>query len=425
MAFAGTTLKITGSTAFRKSLYAAIINQLGNGTVKVAYVASASGLASANQATFLNTTTGDCVQCCMAGSVGGVHWVSNLPTQINPAPSIDGSGNPTTSTTAWISAATVTASGTTASTTGDPATISGGFYLGTQSGIPAGDYDAAAPAQVCMSDSLQSSTPYAAGTNDAALTDPINATTGVGVVTFVWAKGQDYSDVDTASPGGYARFTNMTDLQFQELEANGSEPLSFFTGNPADHAVEVDLTGRDFDSGTRVSVFAQAFQGPFNASVNTPAIQMQGLNSTNADVGTGGAAPITQINAFATETSGYSSGGQVKTLLLASIAPTTVGFNGSPVILVGYLGTGDNPGSALDLTNSGIPFSATACEEGQYSWWTYEHMYYDNNRISTNQKTLASGIAGLINTTYADIAGLKNSSMNCSRSDEGVAIVPN
>jgi hypothetical protein len=416
-ASAATTLKITGSTAFRKALYAAIINKLGNGTVKVAYVASASGLGSANQATFVSSDGNTIVQCCMAGSVGGVHWNGHNP-PINPATAIDGSGNPVGSNVAWISAATVASSGATASTSGDPAVIAGGAYLGTQSGVATSTWDPAAPANVDMSDSYQDSTPYsefAAGMD--ALTEG-NSGNLPGVVAFTWAKSLDYANVDSAAPGGYGRFTNMTPLGFQNLEAEGIAPLSIFTGVASDSAVDVVLTGRDFDSGTRLCTMAESFGSPVLGPVDTAAVQYFGLNASNGDVGLTGTGPTTHLQAFATETEGYSSGGSVKNLLLASIASGSVDANGKPFILVAYLGLSDNPSTAQDLTHDGYAYSPAAIEAGQYTYWTYEHMYYDlatAGRISSAQQGVADSIDALMNSTYADVSGVNINSMNCDR----------
>jgi len=121
------TIKVTGSTAFRKATMAGIINHLGQGgaTVRAAYVASASGLGSANQATFTNGT--DTVQLCMAGSVGGIEWVT---AQANVRTGITSSDLPTQ---AWIA---VPANWTTwAAATVTGTAVGGGSYLGTKTGV--------------------------------------------------------------------------------------------------------------------------------------------------------------------------------------------------------------------------------------------------------------------------------------------------
>ena len=404
------TVRITGSTAFRKATLAAIVDQLSTGgkTVRAGYVASKTGLNGANQATFTNGT--DTVQCCFAGSVGGVDWVlnqSNVRTGVTSA-DLD--------TRAWIAVpanyATAWATASTALAATD------GTYIGTNSGVALSTFTAAGPATITMSDSFQSSTPfyYDAGFADMQGKD-------VGVVTFIVAKGLEQPGLPS---GSYARLTNITGLQFQALASAGFLPLSFFTGDTTnDSSVNVVLVGRDADSGTRLCSFAEAGYG----SVNTPAKQYRAFDASSNDVGTVSTAGAIKTLTLVGGTDGYSSGSMLKTVLGKAIDSTaTVG--GNKFILVGYAGTNDTPGAAQQLTWNGCSFSAANVQQGAYSFWSAQHMY----RLPTVSEdvdglftvyttdaaaTIADSIATKIISTYATNAGLKLSDMQVKRDFEG------
>ena len=399
-----TTLKITGSTAFRRALYASVVNQLGSGTVKVAYVGSSLG--GANQATFTNGT--DTIQCCMAGSVGGVNWIVN---NVNVATSIGGN-----TAQAWISLSSNGGSATwaTASVAGSaPYAVSGGTQNAT---VASATFDAASAADVAMSDSYQDSTAFSSAATGITLND-VNG--GVGVVTFVWAKGTNHPDVAAAS---YNRLTNMTTLGAQNLIANGIAPLAAFTGNDSDLGIDVVLVGRDNDSGTRLAAFAETATG----DVNTNAVQYKafdGAGGTGNDVGTVGAAgPILSL-VQTSGTGGYASGGNVKNVLLKSITAGTHDANGNPFVLVGYLGTGDTPGAGQELTYNGVANTNNGVMRGADTFWTLEHMLYKST-LAAAKATLADSCASGMTATYAPASGVLVGSMQVVRSQEGAVVNP-
>ena len=105
---------------------------------------------------------------------------------------------------------------------------------------------------VAMSDNFQGSTLFNRtflGVTYNTMTD-----TPIGVVTFKWVASNGF-------PG-----TNITDTQAQQLWGAGFAPLALFTGNATgngtvrngDQLKVVYATGRDPDSGTRLSAFADA-----------------------------------------------------------------------------------------------------------------------------------------------------------------------
>lgn len=412
------TIKFTGSTAFRKATFAATIDYLNGAAnttpVYAAYVASAgsaTAIGGTNQVTFTNGT--DTVQFCVAGSVGGVEWVT---TQVDVRTGLTANdvaarawiARPANYATAW---STVSYSGTTPAT----ATITGGTYLGTNSGAPAATWEAASAAQACMSDSFQGSTPF-----DAATTGVDMADNQVGVVSFILAKGLKGATVPQAS---YDRFTNMTGLQFQALASNGTASLALITGNSADTGVTVALIGRDTDSGTRLVTFAETAFGPVTAF----ATQYRAFSSGNVDCGltTG---TIDHLTSAGDGLAGYPSGGQLKKVLQSTNAIT------APTILVGYAGIADTPGAAQQLNWAGVPYSDAAVLLGNYSFWAYQHMYtlpagvanpYNSYVMPQSKVDLANAIAVKMADT-AVMSGTKLADMQCVRYGvEGTVISPN
>jgi hypothetical protein len=395
--FAVTNLHITGSTAFRKAMYTSLVTKLGGtANCKVVFVGAANGLLGSNQATFRNAATGETVYCCMAGSVGGVNWVAN---QI---PAATGVGAPTGS--AWLS---ITANGTATAPSADLTT--GGTPVAAGSAV----FDGAQVADVTMSDSLQSSTPFNYTGVKKLITKP------AGIVTFTFAKGlQDTSGITAAQ---YAAVDNMTPLAFQNLASLGSAPLSMFSGVEADDTVEVVLTGRDDDSGTRLAAFAETGLG----TVQAGNVQYQAFNSSNADVG-GLAAPgaIDHLTPFATSSLGYSSGGKIKNVLKSTQVGALDG-NGVPFVLVSYLGLGDTPGATQQLNYNGVPYSAAAVTSGQYTFWTKEFLMYRSDKINAvdaNNLTFATALATVISTNAPISGGIHVGDMQVDRSFEGGVI---
>jgi hypothetical protein len=88
-----------------------------------------------------------------------------------------------------------------------------------------------------FSDVYQSTTPI-----DNEVLNPVGAS-AVGVVTFTMM----------ANEGAPANLNNVTIQQARTLWFNGIQPLSLFTGDPADSGLYVFATGRNDGSGTRAA----------------------------------------------------------------------------------------------------------------------------------------------------------------------------
>jgi hypothetical protein len=215
----------------------------------------------------------------------------------------------------------------------------------------------------------------------------------VGIIPFKWFKN------DGGAPG----LTNMTNLLGRALYSSlGELPLSQFTGVPADSATTVYCTGRNADSGSRVTTLAELGYGVFNR-----------VNQYDGTV-VGGA--ITALTFKGNV--GYSSGSGVAGLLSGTYTGGTV---------VGYLGASDwasaVSGGATELTWNGVPYSAQAVQEGRYTFWGYLHM----NRMTLEGNSLAFYEAlrdALKNNPSSVILSDDDTIMKVRREGDGAPVAP-
>ena len=407
---AQTVLKVTGSTAYRKATYAAILRTLGN-TAQGTYVNdnSVASLDGASQAVITGTIqatdgslnllspgTSVVIQTAFAGSVGGVQVVTLGQTTI-PGMTVSGTSTAIDSAHTWLS---------TSGNTLSPLTLTASNGISGTTGI---DFASAtfestpAAAVVAMSDTLQGSTP----TPTPALAELVKS---LGVLEFSYVKGPNHPDIPAAS---YAAFTNITNLQAQALLAVGSLPLSAFTGVATDSVYDVLLVGRNNDSGTRLTAEAESGYG-FNQT-----------ESLFAPVFTG--SDITSVSAVGNV--GYSSGSNVAKALNHAALTGVVDANNKPFILVGYLGKSDkntattatasitNPGTLL--TWNGQSLSDTNIAEGKYSFWSYEHIFSKKTGLVVAQTNEIKNIGAEIIANTSIINGIPTNLMFVFRSVEG------
>jgi len=413
---ANVTLKITGSTAFRKAEYAGIVDWLtsNSATVTGAFVTdSGASLNGANQAVFVGSFGGNTytIQTGQGGSTGGLRYTVQ-------GPSVFASIKPDGSLTnkVWVSA----------SNTLSAITLSGGQATGgTSYTTAAATFDAPARADITLADTYQDSTQWNSS-DYAALTEIYGG--ALGVQGYVFAKGKQYSNVDAAA---YARFTNLQPNAFQHLAQNGVAKLSLFTGNSLDTGIDVVLVGRDYDSGTRCVSFYETNYG----NDTTTAVQYRVQDSANIDVGDGTSAGNVDHFVLATDPNGdglagYNSGGYVKNVLNKA-GSTVLSPNGNPAIVLAYVGTGDVPSVASQILSfDGVAQSTSAIAYGNYTFWAPEHLYYialsGAYTTAGTQKFAAKGIADKIRTTdIVASSAVAISAMLSSRSGEGQVIVPN
>ena len=375
-ASAQTVIHITGSTAFRGATHTAIGHILNAGYT-VGY--SGATVNGAAQAVFSGTTvTGNVpvvIKTSWSGSVGGMQQLA----QLSPA-----------------------------------LTVSTWLQTGLTGGGLTGPYDPAAPADITMSDSFQSSTAFF-GTGFATLVDNI-----VGVAPFVWVKG---SSSDSGVSASLANVTNITPVLARLLLSNGSAPMSQFTGTAADSAYDLAVVGRDEDSGTRLDAYADCGFGVFGSPLQYQATVTSG--ATTAIIPW----PANTVNGilYSVGHSGYSSGGNLATALNATVASSATDPFGNKFALIGYAGTSDantvNAGGN-NLTYNGVPYSAANVQQGRYTFWSYEHLMY-RSTLAASSITVAQLIAQQILTTDATVSGILFGSMAVSRTVEGGIVTHN
>lgn len=381
-----TYVRITGSTAFRAGVSSALYQLFGGSAASKWDAASNHTLASGNVYAYdtANNFTGSNYQI-ISGTVPGI--TGKVIVKTNWSGSVGGIIVVTTGT-----AIPFYGDSTTMSQTGANVASSGNLT------------DTTHTADIAMSDGFQTSTAY----TDPALTD-----NQVGVVTFQWC-----GSVGTP-------FTNLTTQMAQVLFQNGQLSLAMFTGNHADEQSGSDnviyALGRDDDSGTRLTALAECGLGALSGVFQwQPSIS--GTNVTSQQPW-----PTTTLYNGVVDISpngGYVSGGGVSTALKANTSAL-----GSKAYYVAYLGTGDSAGAiaggAQALKWNGVDYSVAAVEEGQYTFWGYEHML--DNGLTADQQTLASDIAATIDSTTAiqSGVGLPLSAMQVFRGNDGGQVQQN
>ncbi len=389
LASAQTVIKVTGSTAFRKAAYFAIVDSL-NSPKGAAIGGSSGNMEGAGRAVITGTlksgsSAGQAVvfEVAWAGSVGGVQVLTqNLSTLPGAA---------FTAAQTWLNSSNSLGSLVANSSTGH---ITGYTEI---TGTPA--FDAASTADATMSDSFQSSTSFQNPVlNDYQ--DPAAIVSGVGVVEFVWTKGVQHPSIPTAS---YNALTNASPLALQNLLANGIVPLSVFTGNNADEAYDVVLVGRNNDSGTRLDAEAETGYG-FSQSET----QYQPVGN-----------PVSSLTSVGNN--GYASGGNVATALNTPISASATDANGKPFVLLGYVGINDNNSvnsGNNKLAYTGVAYSQPAIREGQYTFWSYEHLLTRTTLSGVKLNAVQLYGTTLVNTD-ANLSGVTLSTMNVLRTIEG------
>jgi hypothetical protein len=408
---AQTEVYITGSTAFRGNAADAIRNIYDAvPAVQIAWSNNGTSLEAANQAIYVGNIGGVStnVHTSWSGSEAGIQTVAGAPTfNVNFLPD---------------------------STC--PTNCSGGSGTSVAAGT-----DAHVP-QVAFSDTFQSTSQFNGTFNSvsyASLGEAAGTSAGhgspVGVVIFKWC----------ASNG--APFTNMTSELARALYSNGRRPLALFTGNNADESKLVVAMGRNPDSGTRLTSFAETGIGALST-----VSQFQPQDSTSTLVKTTNATiskfvvwPQETINGITVTPfhSGYSSGGDLSKAMRAVTTdpvPVTVGlttgsYAAANLTRVAYLGTSDADGNLLNgTTNVGVELSfngvslgnvggnynnSTVLTEGNYTFWGYEHVLYNTSTIASDVKLVADTLATRIHDFDSP---LLLSNMKVQRTGDGLTV---
>ncbi|MBS0659359.1 MAG: hypothetical protein JSR82_14050 [Verrucomicrobia bacterium] len=415
-ASAQTTVRFTGSTAYRANTHAAIRAQFDLNTLSEAYVGTLSGSRYAVFSGTLLSGGTAVIKTSWSGSEAGIKAVAG-PAASNLIAFLPDSVLPTS-----------------------------GAFPRTNSAATNAQATESANADVAMADTFQSTSAYFgrfSGANYVTLIEAdIDPTAGVnrsavGIVPFKFL----------ANAGSPAGLNNLTGQLARALFANGSLPLNVFTGNPADAAANVFAIGRDPDSGTRLTAFAESGVGAlatvvqyepraFSAAGNAVVrITSTTTGSTTPAGGVLDASTFTTVwpagvvngNNVGLGNGGYASGGDLSRALTFT--------SPSANYLVSYAGVGDadtviaNNG-VRELAYNGVtlgrPVSpatyndVTALTNGLYTFWGYEHMYY-RSTLNVNAQGLADRVAQNLYTTNAQVFV---SSMQVSRSTDGGIVAP-
>ncbi len=227
----------------------------------------------------------------------------------------------------------------------------------------------------------------------------------LGIAPIQWAVGKLSS--------GTSPITNITQQTAFTL-INGPTPVAFFDGNAADANKYAILVGRSEDAGARTVPLAEAQSG-FGQSVqqyqltfaNNQTVEASSTTTQTGGVGstvTGASlwpanAPLNtepSVNWNSQGHSGYTLTTDLVNALSAS-NPVVVGtgtnqvnfsipgetgaHTPTSVYLVGYAGPADIAGisGATALSYNGVPYSVAAVQSGQYTLWSFAHLYYFNS----------------------------------------------
>ena len=245
-------------------------------------------------------------------------------------------------------------------------------------------------------------TPTDAGVPDAAIATIFESSTTstdtlddrqVGVAPFMFL----------ANKG--STITNMTSQAFRAIYGAGVAVKSLFTGNIADRDTYIYGVGLNGSSGARAIAMAETGYGIFKA------VQQYTVTTSGGT--------LTAVN-YITDPGGYSDGGA----LTAALSNTSDENDPNVGIVVGYAGIADVTADNVQLTYNGVAYSADAVYSGQYTFWSYSHVY-TSARIygatSGDDLLRKNWITYLGNTLLATpgAAGLDLSLMKVNRAGDG------
>ncbi len=429
---AQTVLRITGSTAASANVIIAVSNLAWDGGTYQAAFIGGTDLSADKIVLFKGSIGGvaTTIKTSFNGSEAGMESVAGSI----PLPALQNFLDDTTPTV----------------------TIAVGSHIGTGSDAPSSHQTDTAVPDVAMSDTFQSTSQFynnsltlnapQAGSHSFAILNPATTngvdTTGiVGVVPFKFC----------ASRG--ATITGVTAQQIQAIFTSNRTSLSLLTGNPSDAGTKSNGkylygTGRNPDSGTRLTTFAETGLGALHAVTQyQPSSTSGGAQITTAGGSVGFNVPFPggDVNYITVNSpnNGYSSGGKLAAAINndTSTMVTAGGYTGGTY--VAYIGTNDcdpqitgSPSTGIvELAYNGtllgkptgVAGDATYNDKqvlttGKYTFWSYEHMYYRAATSGTAAGSLADVLAGTLYSTYAPVL-LTN--MTSSRATDGGTVKPN
>lgn len=378
-ASAQTVVRITGSTAYRNATEDAVKLILSPG-----YVWGGVGkLIGGTQLIFSGTlaTTGNApviILTSFTGSEGGIYNLYNPSTP------------PANATYIAHDAAHL-------------ALLTGAGYTGFTEAADATDLTAA---DIALADTFQNASPFGKA---GSLVD-----TKVGIVAFSWFGAPNNDSI-----------TNITAHQAQAA-LSGQATYALWNNASADRDVKVHVVGRDPDSGTRDNTLLETGAGVLAAVQQFTGIGVAYTYNTSTSAFSAGYSgdtlyPAETVNgsSLAAGQGGFSSGGSVAAL----VADQTINAVDD---IIGYIGTADSLPLLVPQAHTGnvlVPISwegvayasagstvfATAFNEsaitsGQYTFWSYEHLFVTPATVSAAgvNYTVAQQIENLfLNTASA------------------------
>ena len=256
---------------------------------------------------------------------------------------------------------------------------------GQNNSAPLAAASAETVSEIGFSDVFQTSTEFT--------TNTLASEVQVAVLPFVFMKND----------GAPAGLTNMTPSLFRALYSGlGELRLSMFTGLEADDSHTVYAGGRNNESGTRITSLANCYY-PLTLDVNQ--YTGSGDPATLAFVGNGG----------------YSSGGDVATLLGSTLAVADTS-------LVAYVGISDGStaatGGASYLKFNGVDYTAANVYNGSYSQWGYLHQ---STMLDLSEGTTTTDFYTALQDEITENPGsgtLNLADMRVERAADGAAVTP-
>jgi hypothetical protein len=248
-------------------------------------------------------------------------------------------------------------------------------------------------AEIAFSDVFQSSTIY----TSPALVDVVP-----GIIPFKFY----------ASPDAPTAITNLTAQTARQAWGVGYVRQDYLTGLPADTNSYVYVTGRDPESGTRITAMAEIGYGVFTA--------------VNQQQATTNATQVTAVTPWPAGTyvegnGGYTSGGTVKAVIEKNAFVNEFG-------LISYLGSSDWSSIAKELAYNGNYYSSNNVVYGKYTFWGYLHQMGHSGVVGTlaPASVTKSFFTNLETAVEADTTWLvKTTAMKVVRGSDGGLVTPN
>jgi len=419
IAQAQTYIYLTGSTAARGNIYAALTAATPTGEGLTELTGGGSG---ANNMVFHgNISNGHEVYVIAAwsGSEAGIASVAGQTLyQVLPAdstqPDGDGSGlnggkgYPLPGTGSGLKFVVLPANG-------------GAANYSTLQSLPIAGQGSQTSPDLAMADTGQS-----VSFTPASLF-PLHEFGAVAVVPFTFMKG--YNSSPDAS---WTDTVNITTAGANILAQLGTGKTAQFINGVTGDNDQIGFIGRNYGSGTRMNFLLNGCLLPSTTTVKQYA--WDGDNNGTVDKLYPAAASVEGVLTFgggftqpqkllAIGNDGYDSGKFVGFTM-------NVDQTGSGKVLLGYLGIGDgnNAGSLGGASNNGQPGvfltyngmyeSDTAVENGNYTFWGYEHLYgsttassADATQFGTDLTTVLANNISTLGSATADIRTVKQSAL--------------